>query len=379
MIYADFNGSYPLRESVKEYLIKRMDGPFGNPNAIHSLGRDLNNGLKKCRAITAQKFGAQDHQVIFNSGSSEGISQLFDSLLFEKSGVILTSDLEHAAVHEALDFYERQGFQIKKIDVLSNGVVDLSKIKSFLEKNNQEISLACFMAINNETGVIQPYEEIAQACNDHNVSYLCDTTQLMGKLPFDFSESNLQYAICSAHKIGSLPGAGFIMAKNPESLRPFIFGGGQEFGLRGGTQNYLAIETIAVVLNDINLGKKTIDKLHSKQKEFESKILKEVPGSQIIGFKAPRVPGTTLFAIPGIHGQGTQIELESRDIFVTTSSACSDNEPETSKTLKAMNIEDSVGRSVIRISLAYGHEKAYDEIYSTIIKAFNRLSKVRYT
>src|SRR5690606_2263476 len=130
-----------------------------------------------------------------------------------------------------------------------------------------------------------------------------------------------------------------------------IFGGGQEGGLRGGTQNYIGNETLAVALKAFDEQKNELSKVKEYRLEFEKNIKEKFPEVVIVGEEAPRLASTTLIAYPGIHGQAVQIELESNDIFVTTSSACSDNQPETSKVLKAMSVGDDIGRGVVRISL----------------------------
>ena len=355
MIYADYNGSAPLSQEVRDYLLKRFEkGPFANPNAIHHLGVKTLMGMENARAVCAKVLGADYDQVIFNSGATEGISTVFHSLLSNQTSkkIIITSGIEHSAIVNTCEYYSQKfGFILKTLPVNSDGVIDLVTFTKWMNEFKNNIAMVTTMAANNETGVIQPYIEIAAICNQDNIPYLCDTTQFIGKTPFNFKESNIDFAVCSGHKLGAMTGAGILLAKNPEVILPLIIGGGQEKGHRGGTQNYLGNETLAVALSTLEKNLQNIPALTEKRNVFEAKIKKAFPDVVIIGANSKRLATTTYISYPGIHGQAVQIELESQDIFVTTSSACSDNSPVTSKVLRAMGTRDDIGRGVVRISL----------------------------
>jgi cysteine desulfurase len=382
MIYADYNGSAPLLPVVKEHLKRRLESDlFANPNAIHSLGQKVNKGIEKCREIIATAVGCYPDQIIINSGASEGISTVINSVISQaprEKKIILTSKIEHAAVLSALEHYSKNfGFEIKMIEVESNGKINLEHFYFLIEGFRKSIALVSIMAANNETGVIQPYKEIASICKKEKIEYFSDTTQLIGKGNFNFLESGMDYAVCSGHKIGALTGSGFIIAKEPTKLVPLIFGKNQEKGLRGGTQNYLGIETLAIALQDFLENREKLVDLQLARENFEREIMNKFPEVVILGGTTERLPGTTLIGYPGIHGQAVQIELESNDIFVTTSAACSDNQPETSDVLKSMNIDDQLGRSVIRISLSYSHGyKDYSILAQNLTQAYNKLKKI---
>jgi len=169
-----------------------------------------------------------------------------------------------------------------------------------------------------------------------------------------------------------------MLIKNPDQFFPMIIGSGQEGGLRGGTQNYLGNETLAVALNYFNQNLGKLDQLQKDRNSFEQKLQNDFPELVIIGQNGPRLAGTSFLCHPGIHGQAIQIELESDDIFITTSSACSDNEPMTSKVLKSMGVNDKLGRSAIRISLSTSSTEAdYESIYQSLKKAYLKLSEIK--
>ncbi len=373
MIYADYNGTSRLKKSVKEYLIQRLDGPFGNPNAIHSIGNQIKAAYEECRKICATLLDADPHQVIFTSGSSEGISQVFYShiALNKCNKRLLLSKIEHSAINNVSKTLEKMGFEVDYLNTNSDGVVEIPNY-------NKSYCIAALMAANNETGVIQNYNEFAIWCKENDTPYFCDTTQYIGKMPFSFKKSELDFAILSSHKIGSLVGSGILLVKDPERLKPIIFGGGQEYALRGGTQNYIGVECMTLALKELVENMDQVHALKENKLNFEKRIKEQISEAVIIGEGAERLPNTTLLSIPGIHGQGLQIELESRDIFVTTSSACSDNEPETSHVLKSMGIDDSVGRSVVRISLEESAtNEDFEKIEDAILKSYQVLKKIK--
>lgn len=385
MIYADYNGSAPLSLDVKNYLIKRLDkGPFANPNAIHYLGSKTLMGMENARSVCAKILGAEIPQVVFTSGATEGITTVFHSVLSginpntEAKNTIITCGLEHSAVINTAQYYKTLGFEVYCNPVLENGVVDIEALTKYIDNFSGKIAMVAIMAANNETGVIQPYIEINSLCLKYNIPYLCDTTQFIGKTEFNFAQSQIDYAVCSGHKLGAMTGTGILLAKDPTSLKALIIGGGQEKGHRGGTQNYLGNETMAVALNSLPELLKRIPDLEKKRNAFEAQVKKAHPEVVVLGQNAKRLATTTYISYPGIHGQAVQIELESNDIFVTTSSACSDNMPVTSKVLKAMGVTDDIGRGVVRISLGLGADLAtYDELADALIKAYDKLKKVK--
>ena len=382
MLYADYNGSAPLLDSVKEHLKKRFDTTlFANPNALHTIGQKINQGIEKCRSMIAQDLGAYPDQIYFNSGASEGISHIIGSILLNSPAekkVVITSPIEHVVVPTTLKFYEeRFGFKIVEVEITKDGVIKLEHLKSLLNEYKDKTALVSIMAANNETGVIQPYQEIAKLSHEYGVDYFCDTTQIIGKGEFNFEQSGIDYGVCSGHKIGALSGSGFILVKDATKLTPHVFGSTQEHGIRGGTQNYLGIETLAIAIREFTMNKSKLVELQTAREDFEAQLKKDISSVAIIGEAAPRLAGTTLVGFPGIHGQAILIELEANNIFVTTSAACSDNQPETSVVLKSMGIEDNIGRSVIRISLSYLNQpKDYAYLAEKLVSIYNKLNRI---
>lgn len=383
MIYADYNGSAPVCDEVKNYIISRLEnqGPYSNPNAIHALAQKCNGAMEKARRECAKILGAKPGQLIFNSGATEGLSHAFYHLLSDgiqnNRSLIVISGIEHAAVVNLACHYSKQGFEKVVLKTLTNGQIDTGHLEALMSERGNEIALVCAMAANNETGVIQPYKALQKICENSNVPFVCDTTQYVGKTPFNFAECGADFAFMSGHKIGAMPGTGIMLVKDPTDLKTLIIGGGQERGRRGGTQNYIGNETLAVALSAFNQNIEKLESLRSRRDAFEKRMKDKYPKIVILGEDSPRLASTSFLSLPGVHGQAVQIELESNGIYVTTSSACSDNEPVTSKVLKAMSVSDDVGRGAVRISLGMCSDALwYDQIGDALINAYEKLSKI---
>lgn len=376
-LYADFNGSAPLDNTVKEYLLDRLEhGTFSNPNSSHALGKKIMFDIEKSRRSLAKNLGAKAGQIIFNSGSSEGISHIFYSLLGhapKKRKLIVTSGIEHSCIIECCQHYQNLGFEVITISTEQSGVINLKDLEDLINERHQEIALVTVMAANNETGVIQPLNNISNLCQKFDVPVFSDTTQYIGKTSFNFEESGLDFAVMSSHKIGGIIGCGAILAKDPTKLVPFIMGGGQERGYRGGTQNYIGIESMAVAMDSFIKNGHKLESVQIEREKFETEMKKLFPQIQIIGEDAPRLAATTMLSHPDFKGQEVQIRLEDKQIYVTTSSACSDGSGDISKVLKAMNTPVDIAQGVIRISFCCNARKEhYDRVKTALQEIYTQ-------
>jgi cysteine desulfurase len=381
MIYADYNGSAPLCPEVIAYLQERLSSQdYANPNASHFLGQKVLMGMENARSLIAKHVGALPKQIVLNSGSTEGISQVFFSLLHCRNisrtkNVVLISSIEHSAVLKCGEFYATdQGYEVHLIPAQINGETDLGAFNKLAEQHQGKIAMVAVMAANNETAVVQPYMEIGKVCQKEGIPFVCDTTQYIGKTEFNFNETPIDFAFLSGHKIGALTGAGAIIAKDTSKLKPFIIGGGQEKNLRGGTQNYLGFETIGVAIKAFQHKKEKLPQLEEERSQFEKRIKESYPEVIIMGEEATRLPGTTFISHPSLLGKDIQREFEENDIYVTTTSACSDNTGAPSKVLAAMGIEDHVAKGAVRISVSLCSPKDhYGLIFDALKNAYDKL------
>ena len=206
--------------------------------------------------------------------------------------------------------------------------------------------------------------------------FFSDTTQVIGKASFDFSTANMDFAVCSGHKIGAPTGVGFIACKDRSQLSSFIFGGGQEYGLRGGTQNYIGIECLGFAASLLQKKEELFSEIASLRDAFEQKITKKFPELVIFGKDAPRAVNTSFIGHPAVLGSDIQYELEKHDIFVTTSSACSDQSASSSKILKAMNVPDNLGQGAVRISVGFcDPAEVFKTIETALTEAIVKLTR----
>lgn len=387
-IYADYNATSPMLSVVKNYFIGgRLNGPFANPNSLHFLGNKILNGLDQCREIIAEKLSIDKNQIVFNSGSSESITTAFwmsigQNILQKKNqkSHIICSKIEHAAVIQAALYWEKQGATVHWLNTSKDGIIDLVQLKNLIEQYQDQLALVAVMAANNETGVIQPFEAIANLCKAHQILYLCDTTQIIGKLQIPTALRLGVFFCASGHKLGAPLGSGFLVLPYIDNFQALIMGGEQERHYRSGTQNYLGIEAMTIALKWHYENLNQWQRIETEKNNFEHKVKEAISDAKVIGEKSERLPNTSLISFTGIHSQGMQIELEARNIFVTTSAACSDNEPNTSKVLRAMGINDDEGRSVLRISTGLEFDvKDYTQISMAINESYQQLEKISFS
>jgi cysteine desulfurase len=386
MIYADYNASSPILPEVKDFLLERIQsGTFANPNSGHCLGKKILMSIEETRQIIAKTIDCQNNQIIFNSGSTEGIAQIFQSTLspiIEESlnsknqllkNIIIISTIEHSAIIQTAQYYTKFGFKVKMIDSNEDGTVNLDTFHNLINQYKDQIALVSVMAANNETGIIQPYKEIASVCNYNKITFFSDTTQYIGKTDFSFSTSGMDYAVCSSHKIGALIGSGFIVAKNPSKLSPMLIGGGQENKLRAGTQNYIAIETISIAMKNFTKNKTFLNDMKKEKVIFEKKLKNKISNLTIIGEKSNRLAGTSMMSIPSLSGYNLRNKLETKQTYLSTSSACSDSDTESlSHVLKAMNVSNEIASGAFRVGLGINnYKKNFDSLLGSILSCID--------
>jgi len=389
MIYADYNGSAPLHPDVLRYLKARLEGPyFANPNSSHFLGKFLLDKIEEARIEVASFVDCSPFSLYFNSGSSEAITQVFFSILSEQKGLpIITSQLEHSAVKNIASYYHSLGHPLHWVKTTPQGEFDLNHLESILKNLNssslkqQQTSsknkaLICLMAAHNESGVIMPFEAIGKMAQENNCLYFSDTTQIIGKTNFSFKKSSLDFMCLSGHKIGAMTGIGAVIAKKATHLKELIKGGGQESGLRGGTQNYLGIETLAIAakgLKNILAEGEQLKKCEQERDFFEEVLKEQFNNIVIIGKEAKRVPQTSFFSIPSFSGKKIQEELSKKEIYLSTSSACSDHKTQFPAIFQELNLSKEVATGVLRISSGIEHP-CFKKLLSPLIETIKQSS-----
>jgi cysteine desulfurase len=269
----------------------------------------------------------------------------------ERAPRILISAIEHDSVTSAAEEFAAQGVLIETIPVTPAGVVDLAALAMLLETPTD---LVVVMHANNETGVIQPVEEVSALCQAKGALYLCDAVQTLGKLPLDLTKLGASYVTFSGHKLGAPKGVGFlVVTAKGRVLYPLIYGK-QQKGLRGGTENTLGIAILGRLIHALRKG----DVCHSAElgamhQRFEAELKSRIPGLIVHGEGAPRLPNTSFIGFEGVEGDGVLLNLDLAGVAASSGSACSSGSIDPSSTLLAMGCDAKLARSSVRFSSGF--------------------------
>ena len=338
--YLDYNATVPILSKVKKSMVDFMDlGPI-NASSVHFYGRKGKNIIEGAKVNIAELINAESENVIFTSSATESIN-----LLFSNFDVIIVSSIEHLAVLSS-----SKSDQI--IPVNKKGVVDIDYLEILLKKNskNKKNILISVMWVNNETGVIQPIGDIVKLSKKYGCLVHCDAAQALGKIKIDLKKVDLDFLTLSGHKIGAPSGIGALINNKNFNLNPQILGGGQEKGMRAGTENIIGIygfgEAASILRKVPEYG---YDKVKYFRDYLSDKIKFISPKTIFFGDNVERVNNTLLIASPDIPGDLALMKLDIDAFSVSSGSACSSGKISQSHVLKAMGYEDLASNS-IRIS-----------------------------
>lgn len=353
--YLDFNASAPLVEEARSAMLAVMEQP-GNASSVHTEGRAKRAKMDAARRQVAELCGASADRVIFTSGASEAAATLLtpDYRMGRsplKIGKLFVAASDHPCILEGGRFATEN---IVKITVDGNGLIDVGDLRRLLVEHGSDRGaplVACHHA-NNESGVIQPAEEIARVAKEAGGIFVLDSVQAAGRLPVDIEAIGADFVILSSHKIGGPQGAGAIVAASDLLMPvPLIRGGGQERGLRAGTENVAAIAGFGAATRVAMQRLGDVAKLDGMRGRFSAAIREHFPEVVFIAEDAPRIANTILFAIPGLKAETAQIAFDLAGIALSTGSACSSGRVGDSHVLKAMGMGD-LGNA-IRLSIGY--------------------------
>ncbi len=350
--YFDHNATTRLDDAVLEAILPYLQQNFGNASSRHSYGITARRAIDKARKQVADAVGVQPVQVIFTSGGSEA-NNLFirgaaDSL---KPANILISAIEHPCVLKpalALSKRMTDPWNINMFPTNTSGQVDLEAVEKLLQRDKP--ALVSVMLVNNETGVIQNVSSIADMARAQGAIIHTDAVQGFGKIPVDFSVLKVHAMTLSAHKIYGPKGAAALIIDKRLMLRPLIYGGGHENGLRSGTENVAAIVGLGAACE---LAQSRLDETTKHilplQEHLEKGLL--AMGAVIFGAEVPRVTNTCYFALPDIEGDTLVVKLDKAGFAVAAGAACSSVNPGQSHVLAAMQVDPMLARCAVRVSL----------------------------
>ncbi|MBI2383250.1 MAG: cysteine desulfurase [Gammaproteobacteria bacterium] len=355
--YLDHNATTRADARVVEAMLPFLSGPYANPSSQHRYGRAARDAVETARAQVAALAGADPGQAIFTSGGTEANNLAVKGIAARHPRErLLYSAVEHPCVLEPMKALAAHGHAVEAVAVDGQGRVDLAAFEAQLARGR--VALVSCMIANNETGVIQDLARIAALAHAAGAVVHADAVQAAGKIPLSFPESGAQLMSLSSHKIYGPKGVGALVADRALDLEPLLHGGGQERGLRGGTENVAGIVGFgaAAELARLELEARTAHVLRLRER-LEA-ALRRIPGIRVFGAGAPRLPNTVQFAVPPVHSATLLGLLDKKGYAVSSGSACASGTDEPSHVLLAMGVAEDIALCAIRVSLGKDNTEA---------------------
>ena len=357
-VYFDHNATTPLDPTVLDSMLPWMSEQFGNASSRHEYGRAARKAIDDARNRVAEAVGAHPTEVVFTGGGSEA-NNLFikGALAGLRPGVLAVSAVEHPCVTKPAEQLARRGWKLLKIAVDGDGCVDRRHYAEILAMRPKLLSV---MMANNETGVIQDIPSLVDMAKGSGALFHTDCVQALGKIPVDFRSLNsrgLDALSLSAHKIGGPQGIGALVIDKRNEIEPLVAGGGQERGLRSGTENVAAIVGFGVACEQAK--QRLVDasaQLVALRKRLEERLFDF--GAVLFGVGSSRLPNTVCFSILGLDGETLVAHLDRAGFAVASGSACSSADLAPSHVLRAMAVSGDLARGAVRVSLGSGNTMA---------------------
>jgi len=378
VIYVDNNATTQVAPEVFEAMRPFFTERYGNPSSMHAFGGEIYNNIERSREAVADLLGASDaSEIIFNSCGTESDSTAIMSTLhsYPEKKHIITTKVEHPAVLNVCKYLEASGYRVTYLGVDGEGMIDLTELKNSIDQDTAIISI---MYANNETGVIFPIEEIAEIARTRGVIFHTDAVQAVGKIPFKLTDLSLDLLSLSGHKLHAPKGIGALYVRKGTRFTPFLMGGHQEHGRRGGTENVPYIVGLGVACQ---LAKETIEeerlRIKALRDKLENAILEKVPNTKINGHPELRLPNTTNIGFEFIEGEAILLKLDEKGIAASSGSACTSGSLTPSHVLRAMGIPFTFVQGSIRFSLSrYNTGKDIDYIIENLPAIIKRLREI---
>jgi len=367
LIYLDNAASTAVHPEVVKEMLPYFDVQYGNPSSIHQFGRKAKNAIQKARKQVTALIGAEPDEILFTSGGTEsnntilhGIPKLQGSHLDQNH--IITSSIEHEAILQPCKEFENIGIKITYLPVDEHGIVDPNDIANSI---NSQTVLVSIMLANNEVGTIQPIKEISEICKKYQIPLHTDAVQAVGKVPINVKELGVDALSISSHKINGPKGIGALFIKKGLRVAPQILGGGQENGMRSGTENVASIvgfgKACEIAKERLNENISHFEILHST---MLSRVVKEISHVKLNGHPEKRIFNNIHLTFMGVNGEDLIIKLDEYGIAASTGSACSIHTQKASHVLKAMGFNHEQITGSLRIS--FGYMNTLDEVEQAV-------------
>ncbi len=339
--YLDFNATAPTRPEVIDAVADAMRAG-GNASSVHATGRQARGAVEEARRRVAALVGADPSRIIFTGSGTEANNQ---ALRASGRRSIIVTAIEHESVLQARS-------DAVVCPVLPNGTIDLDALDRLLSEAG-EPSLVAVMAANNETGILQPVGEVARIAARHGALLHCDAVQAAGKVSVNLESLGADFLALSAHKIGGPQGVGALICRNRDTIERFVHGGGQESGLRAGTENVPGIVGFGVAAECARAGLSDFAALAELRDGLEVRVRQVEPGVTVFGADLPRLPNTSKFSTPGLSSEIQVMGLDLAGAAISAGSACSAGRVEMPYVLDAMGVPEEIALCAVRVSLGW--------------------------
>lgn len=353
MIYFDHNSTTSPAYEVRQGLAQWLEA-WGNPSSIHQSGRAPKALMRWARTQIAQMIGADILELVFTASGSESNNLALKGVFYKFKNTsrnhYLISRIEHPSVLKTAQFLSSQGAEVEFIDVNQNGEVDL---EAFEKQVRPTTALVSVMLANNETGVILPIKKMSKIAHEKGALFHTDAVQALGKMLFSVRDLGVDLASFSGHKFYALKGAGVLFVKRGTTIEPLIHGGGQERSRRAGTENLLAIASLAAMSDRLKQVEAKLVEIQALRDELESKVLSCISGAKITGKNGKRLSNTSSIVLENVDGETLLMNLDMEGVCVSTGAACSSGSQEPSPSLRAMGLTREEAQSSLRISLGW--------------------------
>ncbi|HYT72568.1 MAG TPA: cysteine desulfurase family protein [Gemmatimonadales bacterium] len=380
-VYLDNAATTPVRPEVLEAMLPYLGKDvFGNPSSAHRFGRAARGGVEEAKRTIAEALGAEPAQVVFTSGGTEAdnLAVIGSALAARDRGGpfrVAVSAIEHKAVLAAAHALRQLGGEEIILPVNASGVVE-SEGGALVEALTRGVAVASVMWVNNEVGVIQPVARLAERCREAGVCFHSDAVQALGKLPVSLQDVSCTFLTISGHKIGAPKGIGALIVRDRHAVEAIIHGGGQQFGIRPGTENVPGIIALGKAVElAVEERAELARRLCALRDEFERRLLEIVPDAVINGWQAERAPHVSNVSIPGTDSEALLMHLDLAGIACSSGSACSTGAVEPSHVLTAMGVPRELGVAALRFS--FGRDNAPEDVDAVVAALPKIVEKVR--
>ena len=376
-VYLDHNASSPLHPEVLEEMLPYLTSAHGNASSLHQSGRFLRSAIETARTRVAELVNVSPEQIIFTSGGTEANNLAFKGFLaMNPATTMMCSEIEHASVLHPFKQVAQVGCLTHFLPVTVDGVTDVDVSKHLIQQHSPDL-LSLQMA-NNETGVIQPVEQIARFAHANGVSIVhTDATQAIGKIAVDFQQLDVDMMTLSAHKFQGPQSVGALIVKSATLMTPLLTGGLQESGRRAGTENVAMLVGLgkAAQLARIKLQEKQLTLLELRR-YFEQQLA-GIAGVEVFGANSERLPNTSYFAIPYYHGETLLMQLDKEGFELASGSACHSEVTLPSHVLSAMGVDEDLALNAVRVSFGMDNTRQQiDQLIGTLNDLINQLPAV---